>query len=270
MNQVLDYYSGFDEWGRLDREPLEFLINWHYIQTYLPSHGHVLDNGAGPGKYSMELAKRGYKVTLSDLTPKLVELAKEKAGELNVTENFHGFHVRNATQLEGMPDEQFDASLMMGPLYHLQTEEERTSAVQELSRVTKAGGLVFVAFQSRTRMMITSLQYPKFWKPNDNLEAIKTFQETGVFNHQDKGRFTGAYYYEIADIKPFMEQNGFETVDFIASSSMGGLLTADQKRYWEEQGDQKELLGLLINMAKDPSILGISSHLLYIGRKKQK
>lgn len=28
----------------------------------MPQTGYVLDNGAGPGKYSMELARNGYKL----------------------------------------------------------------------------------------------------------------------------------------------------------------------------------------------------------------
>jgi len=125
MSNVVDYYSQFDEWGRLDREPLEFMINMHYIKQYLEASGAVLDNGAGPGKYAVELAKLGYHVTLSDLTPKLVEIAEQKAVELGLTEQFKGFHVLNATHLEGIPDEGYDASLMLGPLYHLQKEEDR-------------------------------------------------------------------------------------------------------------------------------------------------
>ncbi|WP_268747759.1 class I SAM-dependent methyltransferase [Cohnella kolymensis] len=78
MSDIIDYYSRFDEWGRLSREPLEFTVNWHYITTHLPPNGAILDNGAGPGKYSMELAKHGYRVTLTDLTPNLVEIAKKK------------------------------------------------------------------------------------------------------------------------------------------------------------------------------------------------
>ncbi|MGN7760543.1 class I SAM-dependent methyltransferase [Paenibacillus sp. 22594] len=76
MSDIIDYYSNYDEWGRLDREPLEFRVNWHFIKNSLPPTGIVLDNGAGPGKYSMELAKLGYDVTLTDLTPRLVDIAK--------------------------------------------------------------------------------------------------------------------------------------------------------------------------------------------------
>lgn len=268
MDNVIDYYSRFDEWGRLDREPLEFIINWHYMKQYLPSSGMVLDNGAGPGKYSMALAKQGFKVTLSDLTPRLVDLAKEKASELGLMEQFNGFHVLNATHLAGIPNESFNASLMLGPLYHLQTEEERINAVKELYRVTKKEGIIFVAFQSRMRMTMTSLQYPQFWKPNDTMDAIHEFCNTGIFNHTDEGRFTGAYYFNIEDIKPFMESHGFETIELIGSSSIGGMLNSEQKQYWEERGESQMLMKLLIETAKDPSVLGLSSHLLYIGRRK--
>lgn len=268
MENIIDYYSKFDEWGRLDREPLEFLINWHYIQQYLPQQGHVFDNGAGPGKYAMEIAKQGYQVTLSDLTPRLVEVAKEKASELGLTEQFNGFHVLNAANLEGIPDEAFDASLMLGPLYHLQEEAQRIRAVKELCRVTKQEGIIFAAFQTRMKMTITSLQYPQHWKPNDNMDAIHEFRNTGNFNHADAGRFTGAYYFNINDIKPFMEKHGFETIDLIGSSSIGGLINNEQRQYWEEKGESQMMLNLLIELAKDPSILGISSHLLYIGRRK--
>ncbi|RNB78273.1 class I SAM-dependent methyltransferase [Brevibacillus panacihumi] len=268
MENVIDYYSRFDEWGRLDREPLEFIISWHYMRQYLPPHGHVFDNGAGPGKYAMELAKLGYQVTLSDITPRLVELAKEKATELGVMERFGGFHVCNATHLAGIPNEFFAASLMLGPLYHLQKEEERIHAVRELFRVTKKDGIVFVAFQSRMRMTITSLQFPQYWKPHDTIDSIKEFGNTGIFNHEDKGRFTGAYYFNIDDIKPFMESHGFETIDLIGSSSIGGLLSKEQKQSWEEKGESHKLVKMLIEMAKDRSVLGISSHLLYIGRRK--
>lgn len=267
MKNVMDYYAKFDEWGRLDREPIEFTVNWHYMKKYLPESGHIFDNGAGPGKYAMELAKEGYDVTLSDLTPQLVEIAKEKANELSLSDSFRGFHSLNATHLEDISDETFDASLMLGPLYHLQEEEDRIAAARELHRVTKNDGVVFVAFQSRMRMLLTSLLSPNAWKPNDNMAAIERFIDEGTFNHADPGRFTGAYYYKVEDIKPFMESQGFETLDLIGSSNLGALITQEPKQYWIDRGEKDELINLLIRLAGNPSILGVSSHLLYIGRK---
>lgn len=271
MDSVVDYYTGFGEkeWSRLEREPIEYLVNTHYIAQYLPEGGHILDNGAGPGKYAMMLAEKGYRVTLTDLTPKLVELAKQKARERDASGQFAGFHVADARNLDIFEDEMFDAALMMGPLYHLQTEQGRMEAARELFRVTKKGGVVFVAVRTRMNHLIQSLQNPENWRPNDSMDSIHTFMNDGIFNHADQGRYTGAYFFNLEDIDPFMESIGFETLDLIGSTNIGTLLTADQMRYWrEKKADYAALLKLLIKTAKEPSVLGVSSHLLYMGRKK--
>lgn len=270
MGSIINYYSMFDEWGRLDREPIEFHVNWHYIRSYLPKTGKVLDNGAGPGKYAMELAQAGYEVTLTDLVPRLVEIAQEKADELGVSEQFEGFHVMDARNLSVLQDEQFDASLALGPMYHLQGEQDRIQAIQELHRVTKKAGVVFVAFMPRIRHVLSSLLYPENWRPNDNIKDIQKFIQTGEFNHSDEGRFTGAYYFNIEEIKPFMESHGFETLNLVGSSNIGSLLSQEQWTYWKDRGENeiRQLIELLIETATDPTVLGISSHLLYIGKRR--
>ncbi|MGM1047983.1 MAG: class I SAM-dependent methyltransferase [Bacillota bacterium] len=270
MDHILKYYNQFDEWGRLDREPIEFLVNLHYITKYLPPHGHILDNGAGPGKYAMELAKRGYDMSLTDLTPRLVEVAYEKAKDFELLDQFKAFKAADARNLDLFEDEQFDASLMLGPLYHLQEKQDRNQAVKELYRVTKSGGVVFAAFMTRTRHLTTSLLYPQHWKPNDNIHDISTFMETGIFNHSDEGRFTGAYYFNIDEIQPFMESHGFESIQLIASSSIAGSFQSEQFDYWRSRGDDefREVMEVIYKEAGSPYILGMSSHLLYIGRRK--
>jgi ubiquinone/menaquinone biosynthesis C-methylase UbiE len=270
MNKIIQYYNQFDEWGRLERAPLEFIVNWHYIRRFLPEFGHVLDNGAGPGKYAMELARSGYDVTLTDLTPRLVQQASDKAEELGLTERFKSFHIADARRLTMLPNAGFDASLMMGPLYHLQQQEERDQAVKELYRVTRSGGYVFVSFMTRIRHLLTTLAYPQSWKPTDNMGEILTFMETGIFNHSDEGRFTGVYYHLIEDIKSFMERHGFETVKLIGSSSVAGALSQEQFDYWQSLGEIEytKFIELVCDYADNVHLLGTSSHLLYIGRRK--
>lgn len=268
MSKIIQYYSQFDEWGRLDREPIEFQVNRHFIKKYLPKTGHILDNGAGPGKYAIELAKDGYMVTLTDLTPRLVDIAEEKARQFGLEKQFNGFITADARSLTMLKNEQFDAALMLGPMYHLQEEEDRINAVRELHRVTKENGIIFVAFMPRIRHILTSLLNPENWKPNDKMDSILEFSQSGRFNHADEGRFTGAYYYNIEEIVPFMEAHGFETVELIGSNA-GAILNSDSWKYWEARGKEEvdKIINLIIEKATDPYILGISSHLLYIGRK---
>ncbi len=266
MKNIIDYYEQFDEWGRLDRQPIEFMVNWHYIRKYLPASGEILDNGAGPGKYAMELAKNHYKVTLADLTPSSVEIAQKKAVELNLVDQFDGFYAADARDLSMFCDEHFHASLMLGPMYHLQKEKDRKQAIRELHRVTKLNGIVYVAFMPRVRFVFNCLRNAEHWKPNDNMDSIKQFNHSGCFNHADNGRFTGAYFFNIEEIQPFMEDAGFETIQLIGSN-VGADITDENWNYWRNKGDQEEVIQLLIEKATDPYLLGTSAHLLYIGKK---
>ncbi|MDR0269970.1 class I SAM-dependent methyltransferase [Paenibacillus sp.] len=269
MDKIISYYNNFDEWGRLEREPIEFIINMHHIQSLLPPEGHILDNGAGPGKYSIELAKRGYRVTLTDLTSRSVEIAENKAKEFQVEDRFDGFYSADARDLGLFSDNRFDAALMLGPLYHLQAEADRVQAVRELHRVTKPGGLVFAAFMTKTKFLTNSLMHPEHWKPNHTIEGIQQFLQTGTFDHEDEGRFTGAYYFDIAEITSFMESQGFETVKLIGSSSIAGAMTPEQWEYWSRQGDEtyRQIMDIIMKESENPYLLGSASHLLYIGRK---
>ncbi|CAM4346798.1 ubiquinone/menaquinone biosynthesis C-methylase UbiE [Paenibacillus endophyticus] len=244
MNHILEYYNQFDEWGRLDRAPLEFIVHWHFISSL--------------------------SVTITDLTPRLVQIARDKAKDLMLEKHFNGFYVADARNLSLFGDEAFTASLMMGPLYHLQERTDREKSVSELYRVTQKGGYVFVAFMTRVRHLQNALAYPEHWKPTDRMDEIRKYMETGVFNHSDEGRFTGAYAFTINEIKPFMEANGFESIKLIGSTSAAGALTSEQLRYWETAGEHeyRAFLQLLFDYAADEHLLGSSSHLLYIGRRK--
>jgi hypothetical protein len=47
VEKIVNYYSSFDEWRRLDREPIEFIVNSHYIKKFLPANGRILGHADG-------------------------------------------------------------------------------------------------------------------------------------------------------------------------------------------------------------------------------
>jgi len=71
------------EWRRLKRDPyhqIEFFVTMHFLTKYLPEEGLILDTGGGPGRYTIELARRGYEVILLDLVPSMLKLTERKIG----------------------------------------------------------------------------------------------------------------------------------------------------------------------------------------------
>ena len=128
---------------------MEYAVTWRAIQEYIPYSADVLDIGGGPGRYSLELAKAGHKVTMIDLSAANVAFAQGKAAEDHVALECHQ---ADATDLSGFGDSSFDAVLLMGPLYHLLETDQRSQAVREAMRVLRAGGILFAAFINRLRL----------------------------------------------------------------------------------------------------------------------
>src|SRR4051812_42501750 len=80
---VRRYYEVFGEreWQRLENPAdgaIEFAVTCHALATYLPDVGRVLDLGGGPGRYTLWLAERGYRIVLADLSPTLLAVARER------------------------------------------------------------------------------------------------------------------------------------------------------------------------------------------------
>src|SRR5690349_14345668 len=145
LDKIRAYYASFDEWGRLDSPEgaRELTHALEILADKLPPGSRVLDLGGGPGRYAIELAKRGHRVVLADLSPALVEVARQRVAEAAVT--LEAFDIVHAADLGRYADQSFDAILAFGPFYHLVAEAERRQATAEIRRVLAPHGQAFIA-----------------------------------------------------------------------------------------------------------------------------
>ncbi len=102
----------------------------------------VLDVGAGTGRYSVTLAKQGYRVTAVELISHNLELLRSKLDGSEPLTAIQG----NALDLSALPDGAYDLTMLLGPMYHLYTREDKRQALAEAVRVTKPGGHILVAY----------------------------------------------------------------------------------------------------------------------------
>lgn len=141
---LIDFYNSYDENGRLEPKhgTVEFLTTMRYIEKYLKLGDRVLEVGAGTGRYSHALARQGYAVDAVELVEHNIEVFQKNtlAGEnISIAQG-------NALDLSAFPNNQYDITLVLGPLYHLYTKEDKQQTIREAIRVTKQGGAVFVAY----------------------------------------------------------------------------------------------------------------------------
>lgn len=110
-----------------------------------PPPASVADIGGGPGRYSIWLAKGGYRVLHRDLVPLHVEHVRRDAVSANVEIDTG---IADARSLD-LPASSVDAVLLLGPLYHLLDRADRITALREAARIVRPGGFAFVAAISR-------------------------------------------------------------------------------------------------------------------------
>ncbi len=143
MTELEKYYNKFNEEHRLTTRHglVEFNTSMKFIHDYIPQNEKVkiLDIGAGTGRYSVALSREGHDVTAVELVKRNLQTIEAKHEKIKLWPG-------NAMDLHFLPDSVFDITIMFGPLYHLQSEEEKLKALREAVRVTKKGGHIFAAY----------------------------------------------------------------------------------------------------------------------------
>ncbi len=146
MDFLESYYNSYNEDGRLlsQHGQVEYITTQKYIHECLAGarDSSILEIGAGTGRYSVALAKEGYPVTAVELIEHNIDMLKSK---LDGTENITVLQ-GNAVDLSFLGDNTFDLTLLLGPMYHLYTKEEKLLALSEAVRVTKPKGYILVAY----------------------------------------------------------------------------------------------------------------------------
>jgi ubiquinone/menaquinone biosynthesis C-methylase UbiE len=245
---------------------LEYLRTRELLARYLPPPpATVLDVGGGAGVYALPLAREGYSVHLIDPVLLHVSQARE-ASALQRDAPLASAEVGDARRLM-CDDNSVDAVLLLGPLYHLTSRDDRLQALQEACRVVRPGGMVAAAAISRFASTYDGLLRDFLLDP-----AFEEIVERDVREGQHRnptGRsewFTTAYFHLPEELRDEAIEAGFKVETLVGIEGPGWVLP-DLDSWLEDPPRRSRLLDVIRRVEMEPSLLGATAHILLVGRR---
>ena len=260
------YGTGYEQerlWRGMSR--LELARSQVLLRRHLPPPpAVVMDIGGGPGEYAAWLARAGYQVHLLDAVP----LHVDRARQLSSRQPDHPFTavVGDARHLP-YEDQSADAVMLFGPLYHLTERDDRLRALAEARRVLRPGGVVLAAAISRFASLSDGLKYGLLEDPAFAQIVARDLDDGQHRNPGDHPNyFTTAFFHHPQELEREVTEAGLALETLVAVEGPA-MLIPDLDDWWADLSRREQLLALIARVEREPGLLGVSPHLMAIGRR---
>ncbi len=259
MTELEEYYNKFNEEKRLNSRhgQVEFRTSMKYIHKYIDTtipaeEFKILDIGAGTGRYSVALANEGYDVTAVELVKYNLGILKSKNSTVKAIQG-------NALHLKKLADNQFDLTLLFGPMYHLFGFEDKVKALNEAKRVTKPGGIILVAYCMNEYGVLTYA-----FKERHILECMQENRFTEDF-HTISGKENLYDYVRIEDINALNEATGLKRLQIISPDGPANYIRPFLNQLTEEEFEH--FVQYQMSICERPDLIGAGAHTVDILQK---
>ena len=266
--RVRDYYTDHirKEWRRLVQDAyhrLEFQTTLHFLEKHLPATGLILDAGGGPGRYTIELATRGYEVVLLDMTPANLEFAMRQIKRAKVQSKIVDVAEGSIVNLSQFADNTFDATLCLGgPLSHILDPHHRDRAISELIRVTKTGAPLFVSVMGRLSLLVVELT---LFQHEIEMPHFIQIHDQGSYTG-DYG-FTACHFFLPEELRAAFGNRGVTIVEMVGLEGISSHHPKKVNQLAKDEIRWKTWLETHYRTCTHPSVVGMSEHIMIICKK---
>lgn len=153
MSTIGFYDSLSEDYDRFVNWPARLAFELPFFRTLFAEHNvrQVLDVACGTGQHAIALAKEGYVVTATDVSPAMVERA-------NANAQAAGVPVRALAlgfgELAAGLDTAFDAIICLGnSLPHVLTDDAMRDTLQDFTALLRPGGILVIQNRNFDRVM---------------------------------------------------------------------------------------------------------------------
>jgi SAM-dependent methyltransferase len=265
---VRDYYSSsvHREWDRLVKDPyhrLEFATTLTFLKKYLPKHGRILDAGGGPGRYTIELARLGHRVTLLDLSPANITFAQRRIKRAKVQDRVDLVVEGSIVDLSRFADGQFDAVICLGgPLSHVVDGRRRGRAVGELVRVCRSGSPIIASVMGRLGILVWKLtQFPH----EIGMPFFTEVRDSG--DYFGSAGFTECHFFLPDELKAAFQKRGVKVLEMVGLEGVGSNQIEAVNKLHRNRSRWTTWIESHYKTCTQPSVVGMSEHLLIVCKK---
>jgi SAM-dependent methyltransferase len=251
---------GEREWTRFEdgiSTPGNLAVHLHYLRRFVGAGDRVLDVGAGPGRFTIELARLGADVVVADLSPGQLELNREHVAAAGVEERVAERVLADVCDLSLFADASFDATVCYGgPLSYV--VDRAPEAVAELARVTRPGGHLLVSAMTLAGPFVQMAELVAEVARRDGAVQMEEIVRTGFLPEAPDYGHLPMRLYRWRELAALLAPHGE-----IVAASAAGLIDADPP----EPELRDALARIEIELAAEPGALDCGTHAVAVVRR---
>ena len=260
------FYDAYEkEWDRLNStvaERVSFHVHRHYLETFVKEGDMVLEAGAGPGRFTIELARLGARVVVGDISKRQLEQNEHHVQEAGCEGAVESRVQLDITDLRAFESDGFDAVVCYGGALSY-VLERADDAVAELLRVVKSGGHVLLSVMSL--LGTTRAAFEKITTLDAYPEVVNQVNGNGVLT-SDLSHFPHKLY-RFSELKTLFEKHPC----CLAAASAANYLSPGRDDFLEAHLQSPELrqqfLAWELDYCAEEGAVGGGTHIIAVVQK---
>lgn len=253
---------GEQEWTRFEdgRTPSTSLeVHREYLRRYVRAGDRVLDIGAGPGRFTIELARLGADIVVADISPGQLELNQGRLVDAGLEDRVVDRIVADVTDLSGFDDDAFDAVVCFGgPVSY--AHERSEDAVSELVRVTRPGGHVLLSVMSLVGALIRYRDLVLDLVRRDGPGPLEQTLRDGILPEGEGYGHLAMRMFRWSELEALLSRHGS-----VVAASAAGLFAAEPA-----EPELRDLLARVeLELGAEPGVISCGEHILAVLRSAQ-
>jgi 2-polyprenyl-3-methyl-5-hydroxy-6-metoxy-1,4-benzoquinol methylase len=269
VSAAFDAY-GEREWSRHDETPMDrvaFHIHRAFLERYVRPGERVLDAGAGPGRFTIELARLGASVTVVDISVGQLGLNERYVREAGAEGAVTRRELGDVVDLSEYDDAAFDVVVCYGAVLSFVTDRAG-EGLDQLLRVARRDGIVLLGVASRFGALRTFIAGLRQEIHEDGVDWAERVVETGDLFPPHSSIGIPVHLYTWGELRTLLEAHGCEVLSASAANFVSTGDPAEVEAFAADGDLWNRFLAWELAACAQPGALDSGTHIIAAVRRR--